>query len=161
MTSEYKRELEAAITDLQERVKRLESPEGADRRLVPQERSDEGQGDGEQRSAEGCAVPPGEVRAAIAEARRKFLREAASADEGAERFRQMGARTRQEFWAGMAAAYYECAWHFNEWEPEPDSDADDPCPSRMPGNDRSSASPDNQEGKRSVRRNDEPSHPTE
>jgi hypothetical protein len=46
---------------VEEAIKRLESPEGAERPLVPTTRSEEGPGDAEQRSAEGRAVPPGEA----------------------------------------------------------------------------------------------------
>jgi hypothetical protein len=63
-----------------------ESPEGAERPLVPTTRSEEGPGDAEQRSAEGRAVPPGEAEAAMLAKFIRYIEKAAAGRRGAKAY---------------------------------------------------------------------------
>lgn len=99
--------------------------EGAERRLVPTTRSEEGPEDAEQRSAEGSAVPPGEATTSA------LLWAVRQAQKEAGRCRLEASLARAERMPRTAEAYERFAATFHRAEvllgrlmEEPDSDAD-------------------------------------
>ena len=90
-------------------------------------------GDGEQRSTDDRAVPPGEAEAwALNWLREYCQRASANAADAPEKW---GIPRRSAFGfltVGERCAYDQIAGIIATLMPEPDSDADDPCPDRKP-----------------------------